>query len=73
MKDGVNHPNIEDKDNDEETDKRMSAWIHGSHLTDNKLLNEDMNYIMVDIGKRKTGKLAVITRGGSQPLTKRSI
>ncbi len=53
MKDGVNHPNIEDKDKDKETNKRMTAWIHRSHLTDNKLLNENMNNIMVDIGKSK--------------------
>jgi hypothetical protein len=53
VKDGVNHPNIEDKDNDEETDKRMTAWIHGCHLTDKKLLNENMNNIMVDIGKKQ--------------------
>ncbi len=53
MKDGVNHPDIEDKDNDEETNKRMTAWIHGSHLTDNKLLNKNMNNITVDIVKDK--------------------
>ncbi len=40
VKDGVNHPNIEDNDNDEETNKRMTAWIQGSHLTDNKLLSK---------------------------------
>jgi hypothetical protein len=51
--DGVNHPYIEDKENDEETNKRMTAWIHGSHLTDNKLLNENMYKITVDIGKNK--------------------
>ncbi len=51
MKDGVNHPNIEDKDNDEETNERMTVWIHGSHLTDNKLLNKNINNITVDIGK----------------------
>ena len=53
VKDGVNHPNIEDKDKDKETNKRMTAWIHRSHLSDNKLLNENMNNIMVDIGKNK--------------------
>jgi hypothetical protein len=53
VKDGVNCPNIEDKDNDEVTNKRMTAWIHGSHLTDNKLLNKNMNNITVDIGKDK--------------------
>jgi hypothetical protein len=31
----------------------MTAWIQGSHLTDNKLLNENMNNIMVDIGINK--------------------
>ncbi len=53
VKDGVNHPNIEDKDNDEETNKRMTAWIHGSPLTDNKLLDKNMNNVTVDIGKNK--------------------
>jgi hypothetical protein len=53
VKDGVNHPDIEDNDYDEETNKRMTAWIQGSHLTDNKLLNEKMNNITVDIGKNK--------------------
>jgi hypothetical protein len=53
VKDGVNYPDIEYNDNDEEANKRMTAWIQGSHLTDNKLLNENMNNIMVDIGKNK--------------------
>jgi hypothetical protein len=30
----------------------MTAWIHGSHLTDNTLLNKNMNNITVDIGKK---------------------
>jgi hypothetical protein len=30
----------------------MTAWIHGSHLTDNILLNKNMNNILVDIGKK---------------------
>jgi hypothetical protein len=53
VKDGVNHPDIDNEDNDEETNERMAAWIHGSHLTDNKLLNENINNITVDIGKNK--------------------
>jgi hypothetical protein len=53
VKDRVNHPDIENKNNDEETNERMTAWIHRSHLTDNKLLNENMNNITVDIGKDK--------------------
>jgi hypothetical protein len=31
----------------------MDAWIHGSHLTDNKLLNDSLNNTTVDIGKHK--------------------
>jgi hypothetical protein len=34
MKEGVNHPEIEDKINDEETNERITGWLHGSHLTD---------------------------------------
>jgi hypothetical protein len=53
VKDGVNHLNIEGEEDDEETNKRMTAWIHGSHLTNNKLLIKNMNNITVDIGKNK--------------------
>jgi hypothetical protein len=52
VKDGVNHPDIDNKDNDKETNKRIAAWIHGSHLTDNKLLNKNINNVMVDIEKK---------------------
>ncbi len=73
VKDGVNHPDIEDNDKYEKTNKRMTAWIQGSHLIDNKLLNENMNNITADIGKIKTGQSAIIRRGSSQPLMERSI
>jgi hypothetical protein len=53
VKDVVNHPDIEDKDNNEETNERMTAWINGSHLTDNKLLNNNINNIAVGISKNK--------------------
>jgi hypothetical protein len=53
VKEGVNHPNIEDKNNDEEINKRITGWIHGSHLTDNKLLSNSINNVTVDIGKDK--------------------
>ncbi len=51
VKDGVNHPDSDDIQNDNETNKRMDAWIHRSHLTDNKLLNDTLNNKSVDIGK----------------------
>jgi hypothetical protein len=53
VKEGVNHPDIEDKNNDEETHERIIGWLHGSHLTDNKLLSNSINNVMVDIGKNK--------------------
>ena len=31
----------------------MDAWIHGSPLTDNKLLNDTLNNTRVDIGQQK--------------------
>ena len=53
VKDGVNHPNSDKIQNDNKTNERMDAWIHGSHLTDNKLLNDTLNNTTVDIGKNK--------------------
>ncbi len=53
VKDGVNHPDTDDIQIDDKTNKRMDAWIHGSHLTDNKLLNDSLNNTTVDIGKHK--------------------
>ncbi len=32
VKEGVNHPDIEDKNNDEETNERITGWLHGSWL-----------------------------------------
>ncbi len=42
MKEGVNHPNIEDKNNDKEINQRITGWFHRSHLTDNKLLSDSI-------------------------------
>ncbi len=53
VKEGMNHPDIEDKNNDEETNERITGGLHGSHLTDNKLLSNSINNVMVDIGKIK--------------------
>jgi hypothetical protein len=53
VKEGVNHPDIEDKNNDEETNERITGWLHGSHLTDNKLLSDSINNVTVDISKNK--------------------
>ncbi len=53
VKDRVDHPDIEDKNNDEETNERITGWLHESHLTDNKLLSNSINNVTVDIGKNK--------------------
>jgi hypothetical protein len=53
VKDGVNHPDTDYIQIDDKTNERMNAWIHGSHLTDNKLLNDSLNNTTVDIGKHK--------------------
>ncbi len=53
VKEGGNHPDINDDHHDDETCKRMTAWLHGSHLTDNKLLDDSINDVTVSIGKDK--------------------
>jgi hypothetical protein len=53
VKEGVNHPDVESKNNDEETNERITGWLHGSHLMDNKLLSNSINNVTVDIGKNK--------------------
>jgi Flp pilus assembly CpaF family ATPase len=53
VKEGVNHPDINDDHHDDKTRKRMTAWLHGSHLTDNKLLDDSINDVTVNIGKDK--------------------
>ncbi len=53
LREGVNHPDIEDKTNDEETNEIITGWLLGSHLTDNKLLSHSINNVTVDIGKNK--------------------
>ena len=50
VKVGVNHPDTDDTKNDEETNKRMSAWVHQSHLTNSKLHNDILKSTRVDIG-----------------------
>jgi hypothetical protein len=53
VRDGVKHPDIEDKNNYEETNERMTEWFQVSYLTDNKLLNDSIQNATMDIGKNK--------------------
>ncbi len=51
VKDGVNHPDTDDKENDNKINKQMVAWIHGSQITDNNLLNDTLNKTRVYLGQ----------------------
>ena len=53
VKEGVNHPDIDDENLDEEALERLTGWIHNSHFTDNKLNDKCINDVTVDIGKNK--------------------
>ncbi len=53
VKEGVNHPDIDEENVDEEALERLTGWIHNSHFTDDKLNNKCINDVTVDIGKNK--------------------
>ncbi len=51
VKEGVNHPDIDEGNLDKEALERLTGWIHNSHFTDNKLNDKYINDLTVDIGK----------------------
>jgi hypothetical protein len=53
VKQGVNHPDIDEENLDKETLGRLTGWIHNSHFTDNKLNDDRINDVSVDIGQNK--------------------
>jgi len=53
VKQGVNHPDIDEENLDEETLGRLTGWIHNNHFTDNKLNDDRISDMTVDIGLRK--------------------
>ena len=53
VKEGVNHPDIDKENLDKEALERLTGWIHKSHFTDNKLNDECINDVTVDIGENK--------------------
>ncbi len=53
VKEGVNHPDIDEENLDKEALERMTGWIRNSHLTDNKLNDKCINDVTVDIGENK--------------------
>jgi hypothetical protein len=50
VKQGVNHRDIDKENLDEETLGRLTGWIHNNHFTDNKLNDDHINDMTVDIG-----------------------
>ena len=52
VKEGVNHPDIDEENLDKEALERL-GWIHNSHFTDNKLNDKCINDVTVDIGENK--------------------
>jgi hypothetical protein len=53
VKQGVNHPDIDEENLDEETLGRLKGWIHNNHFTDNKLNDDHINDVTLDIGQNK--------------------
>ncbi len=53
VKEGVNHPDIDEEILDKEALDRLTGWIYNSHFTDNKLNDKCINDVTVDIGKNK--------------------
>ncbi len=53
IKQGVNHPDIDEENLDKETLQRLTGWIHKNHFTDNKLNDDCINDVTVDIGQSK--------------------
>jgi hypothetical protein len=53
VKEGVNHPDIDEENLDKEALDRLTGWIHNSHFTGNKLNDKCINDVTVDIGKNK--------------------
>jgi hypothetical protein len=53
VKEGVNHPDIDEENLDKKALERLTGWIHNSHFTDNKLNDKCINDLTVDIGENK--------------------
>ena len=53
VKQGVNHPDIDEENLDKETCQRLTGWIHNNHFIDSKLNNDCVNDVTVDIGQNK--------------------
>ena len=61
VKQGVNHPDIDEENLDEETCQRLTGWIHNNHFTDSTLNDGNINDVMVDIGQNKDWSISDFT------------
>jgi hypothetical protein len=61
VKEGVNHPDIDKENLDEEALERLTGWIHNSHFTYKKLNDKCINEVTVDIGENKDWSISDIT------------
>ena len=53
VKQGVNHPDIDEENLAKDTCQRITGWIHNNHFTQNTLNDDTINDVMVDIGQNK--------------------
>ena len=53
VKQCVINPAIDEENLDKETLGRLTGWIHTKHFTDNKLNDDCVNDVTVDIGQHK--------------------
>jgi hypothetical protein len=53
VKQGVNHPDIDEENLNEETLGRLTGWVHNNHFMENKLNDDRINDVTVDIGQHK--------------------
>ena len=53
VKQGVNHPDIDKENIDEETMGILTGWIHNNHFTDKKHNDDCINDMTVEIGQKK--------------------
>jgi hypothetical protein len=53
VKQGVNQTDIDGENLDKERLGRLTGWIHNNHFTDNKLNDDYVNDVTVDIGQNK--------------------
>jgi hypothetical protein len=68
VKQGINHPDIDEENLDEETLGKLTGWIHNNHFTDSKLNDDCINDVTLDIGQNKDWLISDLKKFKVQPL-----